>query len=279
MNMEQLHALLDKVDPTAGRISILTGAGISAESGIPTFRGPEGYWTIGSTVYQPQQMATYRMFCDNPEAVWQWYLYRLGVCQSAEPNPGHYALVKLENMLQDRFTLITQNVDNLHLTAGQSVERTFQIHGNLFYVRCSAECTPRIQPLPQGVTAKTKDVPLPAEEQRLLTCPGCGSWLRPHVLWFDEIYNEHHYRLESTLDAARQTGLLIVIGTSGATNLPNQVVVEAVRRNACLIDVNIDTNPFGQLAETYHLGMAVREASSGVLPTIVDAIARHMAGP
>lgn len=276
MYTEQLHALLDRVDLTAGRISILTGAGISAESGIPTFRGPEGYWTIGSTVYQPQQMATYRMFCDNPEAVWQWYLYRLGVCQSARPNPGHNALVKLENMLQERFTLITQNVDNLHLAAGQSIERTFQIHGNLFFVRCSADCSPQILPLPQGVSAKTKDTPLRTEEHRLLTCPACGSWLRPHVLWFDEIYNEHYYRLESTLEAARQTALLIVVGTSGATNLPNQVVVEAVRRNACLIDVNIDTNPFGQLAETYHRGMAVREASSGALPTIVKAIARHM---
>ena len=279
MNADQLQALLDRVDLTTDRISILTGAGISAESGIPTFRGPEGYWTIGSAVYQPQQMATYQMFCKNPEAVWQWYLYRLGVCQSAKPNPGHYALVKLERMLQERFSLITQNVDNLHLTAGQSVERTFQIHGNLFYVRCSADCTPRIQPLPQGVTAKTKDTPLSAEDRRRLTCPGCGSWLRPHVLWFDETYNEHYYRLESTLEAARQTGLLIVIGTSGATNLPNQVVFEAVRREACLIDVNIDTNPFGQLAESYHRGMVIREASSGALQTIVDAIGRRMDAP
>ena len=81
----------------------MTGAGISAESGIPTFRGPEGYWTFGSREYHPQEMATFNMFSRHPEEVWRWYLYRLGVCSNAEPNDGHYALVDMEELLEDRF--------------------------------------------------------------------------------------------------------------------------------------------------------------------------------
>lgn len=271
-NLEQFQKLIDQVDLESGRITILTGAGISAESGIPTFRGPEGYWTIGSDVYQPQQMATYRMFRQNPDAVWQWYLYRLGVCQSAKPNPGHYALVDLERILQERFTLITQNVDNLHLAAGQTLERTFQIHGNIFFVRCSADCHPAVYPLPRGVAAKKKGEPLSAIERDLLQCPRCYQRLRPHVLWFDETYNEHHYHLESTIAAARRTALLLVIGTSGATNLPNQVVAEVIRNNGYLVDINIETNPFGQLAQQYPKGLAVRHPSAAALERLVADI-------
>ena len=97
-----------------------TGAGISAESGIPTFRGPEGYWTVGSKEYHPQEMATNRLFRQQPWDVWQWYLYRTSVCARAKPNRGHAILVELEQRLQDRFLLITQNVDNLHILAGKA---------------------------------------------------------------------------------------------------------------------------------------------------------------
>ncbi len=271
-DLEQLHKLLDQVDLASGRITVLTGAGISAESGIPTFRGPEGYWTIGSDVYQPQQMATRQMFRQNPDAVWQWYLYRLSVCQAAKPNPGHYALVDLERILQERFTLITQNVDNLHLAAGQSPERTFQIHGNIFFVRCSADCDEAVYALPRGVAPKDKNEPLSAHERDLLRCPRCRQRLRPHVLWFDETYNEHHYRLHSSISVARQTALLLVIGTSGATNLPSQVVAEAIRNGAYLIDINIDTNPFGQLAQQYPKGLAIRHPSAAALERVVAGI-------
>ena len=107
------------------KITILTGAGISAESGIPTFRGTEGYWRIGSTNYKPQTIGTYEMFRKQPEEVWKWFLFRKTVCQKAQPNSGHEAVVELEKVFQDRFTLITQNVDGLHLRAGNSLDRTF----------------------------------------------------------------------------------------------------------------------------------------------------------
>ncbi|MFC2172386.1 NAD-dependent deacetylase, partial [Acidobacteriota bacterium] len=129
-----------------GLLTVLTGAGISAESGIPTFRGPEGYWTVGSREYHPQEMATYSMFTQDAEAVWNWYLFRMGVCGRARPNPGHDAVVELERAFKDRFILITQNVDGLHLRAGNSPTLTYQIHGNIFSMRCSRECSREIYP-------------------------------------------------------------------------------------------------------------------------------------
>ncbi|NIN34224.1 MAG: RNA polymerase subunit sigma, partial [Gammaproteobacteria bacterium] len=174
-----------------GPLTVLTGAGISAESGIPTFRGPEGYWSVDSKNYHPQEMATYAMFRSQPDEVWKWYLYRLSVCRDAKPNPGHLALVELEKILGDQFTLITQNVDNLHLKAGNSLERTLQIHGNVFFMRCTRECQGRIYPLPMTLFPRDKDQDLSEDDRALLSCPDCGEMTRPHVLWFDETYDEH----------------------------------------------------------------------------------------
>ncbi|NOS74904.1 MAG: RNA polymerase subunit sigma, partial [Methyloglobulus sp.] len=118
---------------TGELITVLTGAGVSAESGIPTFRGEEGYWTVGSRNYQPSEIATQAMFQRNPKEVWKWFLYRRGICEDALPNPGHLAIVKMEKLLGSRFRLVTQNVDGLHLRAGSNIDRTYQVHGNLNY--------------------------------------------------------------------------------------------------------------------------------------------------
>src|SRR5512146_652775 len=101
----KLEGILGEVSQARGRVLVLTGAGVSAESGIPTFRGKEGYWVVGSRNYVPQEMATLEMFRRNPEEVWRWYLYRFGVVRHAQPNAGHRALAALEEALQDRFTL------------------------------------------------------------------------------------------------------------------------------------------------------------------------------
>ena len=122
-----------------GLVLALTGAGISAESGIPTFRGEEGYWTVGSREYRPEEMATFAMYSRNPDEVWQWYLYRRTVCRAADPNPAHDALVTLEQTMGDRFRLITQNVSNPNLyqiTTGLQRERS-PIDGTL--LRCLLE--------------------------------------------------------------------------------------------------------------------------------------------
>ncbi len=262
---KQLRSLLGE----AGLVTVLTGAGISAESGIPTFRGPEGYWTVGSQVYHPQEMATFRMFSHHPDDVWQWYLHRATVCGQAAPNDGHRALVDLEKYLEARFLLITQNVDSLHLRAGNSPGRTYEIHGNVFFMRCAAECRTDLLPLPPDLVGRDRHQPLKARETALLTCPACGGRTRPHVLWFDESYNEHHFRLQSTLQAAQATRLLIVVGTSGATNLPNQMVWTVQSSGGTIFDVNIEANPFSKLARHSRGGAFFQTSSSRFLPALV----------
>lgn len=277
--MEQaLAKKLEEIARGSGNITVLTGAGISAESGIPTFRGPEGYWTVGSKEYHPQEMATHRMFLQAPYEVWKWYLYRLAVCHRASPNAGHKAIKEMEQLFGDRFTLITQNVDSLHLRAGNSAERTYQIHGNVFFMRCAAECREQILPIPEALLGWPKDREITDAERDLLICPACGGLTRPHVLWFDEIYNEPFYRLTSSLEAARRTDLLFVVGTSGMTNLPNKVAWEVSRRlSATIVDINPEANPFAALALKYG-GFAIKAPSGEVLPEIVACFRSALGG-
>jgi NAD-dependent deacetylase len=269
---EEVRNILQEIARGTGNITVLTGAGISAESGIPTFRGPEGYWTVGSKVYQPQEMATFWMFTQQPDEVWKWYLYRMGICGAAQPNPGHMALVAMEQRFGDRFTLITQNVDGLHLRAGNTLARTYQIHGNVFYMRCSLECSEAFYPIPEMVRPKSKTEGLTESDREHLRCPLCGARSRPHILLFDESYNEHHYHFHSSLKTAQNTAVLIVVGTAGATNLPNQVAREVYQRDGVIIDVNIETNPFAQLAEKSLKGFFVKEPSASALPAMFDAM-------
>lgn len=255
-------------DPEA-RITVLTGAGISAESGIPTFRGPEGYWTIGSKNYQPQEMATYTMFCRQPDEVWKWYLYRLSICQNAKPNAGHLSLVEMEQRLGNRFTLITQNVDNLHLRAGNTPERTYQIHGNVFFMRCIDNCRGKLYPLPPELLPRSKDQPLSADDKKLLSCPDCGKGARPHVLWFDEYYDEHFFKCESAMTAALQTDLLIIAGTSGATTLPNHIAAAVYSNGGTIVDINIEEDPFAELASSSPGGEVMKTSCSEGLAKII----------
>lgn len=251
------------------KIVVLTGAGISAESGIPTFRGKEGYWTVGSREYHPQEMATLAIFRVNPEAVWTWYLYRHSVCNNAQPNAGHLAIAEMEKLFGARFRLITQNVDGLHLRAGNSLERTFQIHGNINYVRCAGNCGHQVFPIPLKVSPEVvKKTTLTAEEKKLLQCPKCQNWLRPHILWFDEYYDEEYYHYQSSIRAAMDADVLLVVGTSGATNLPMQVGARAARSGALIIDVNIEANPFSRLAEEQG-GFFLQGPGASVLPALV----------
>jgi NAD-dependent deacetylase len=265
----RLEGLLDDVRARSGNVVVLTGAGISAESGIPTFRGAEGYWVVGSRNYMPQEMATSEMFQRAPEEVWRWYLYRFGACKDARPNAGHVALVALERALGDRFTLVTQNIDGLHRRAGS--ERVLCIHGDAAWVRCAAECGLGVVDLPAGLVPRGDGALGPAERQ-VLTCPRCRGWLRPHVLWFDEYYDEEHYRMESALRAAGGADLLLVVGTSGATNLPMQIGQLVHRRGAALVDVNPEENPFAELASSARNGFFARGSACERLPEIVRAL-------
>lgn len=252
---------------------VLTGAGISAESGIPTFRGPGGLWTDGSRSHRAQDVATNAAFRAMPEAVWAFYLERIARHRTAEPNAGHLALVRLEQVLADRFLLVTQNVDGLHARAGNTPGRTYRIHGDLREVRCSADCGIGVLPFP----AELGQVPIesgvfPPTAREALHCSGCGGWLRPHVLWFDECYDEVHFRFESTIRAALVAGLLLVVGTSGTTNLPGQVVHIAHERGIPMILSDLDDGSFSRLAADSDSGVFLRGPASQRVPEIVEAI-------
>ena len=273
MTTQSANHLLTKVVQSKGHITVLTGAGVSAESGIPTFRGAEGFWTIGSKEYHPQEMATLKMFSKNPEAVWVWYLYRMGLCKKAQPNKGHRALASMESLLKHRFTLITQNVDNLHIRAGNSLSRTLQVHGNIFQTRCASACTNEIRWLPEGLSPKKKRSVLTKTEMRQLKCPICGSWLRPHVLWFDETYNEHHYHFNSALETAKRTRMLITVGTAGATTLPNLIVKRVLSNGGLMFDINVADNPFAALAMHADRGIFIQRNSSEALVELMQTTA------
>ena len=176
-----------------------------------------------------------------------WYLWRRAVCRAAKPNRAHEAVAALEARLGDRFVLVTQNVDGLHLRAGNTPERTWQIHGNIDAMRCFDECTAALFPVPLD-DAWEKDRKVGDEERRVLVCAHCGGRTRPHVLWFDESYDEARFRFESSLRAAASCETLVVVGTSGATNLPTQMCALAARSGAKLLVVGPEETPFSDLA-------------------------------
>ncbi|MBN1947916.1 MAG: hypothetical protein JW797_19775 [Bradymonadales bacterium] len=268
---EGLYRLLDGLG-SVGLVVVLTGAGISAESGIPTFRGKEGYWTIGSQHYHPQEMATRAMFALQPAEVWRWYLYRRGICWTARPNAAHEALARLEERFSDRFLLVTQNVDGLHLRAGNTASRIYQIHGDIDHMRCSRPCCDAVFPIPAELDPDRQDHRLTADQHELLRCPCCKEWARPHILWFDESYDEVHYRYQSALTAATRASLLLVVGTSGNTNLPLQMGYLVARRQATMIEVNLEPTPFTRLLSHNGHGTFARGPATEQVPVIVERL-------
>ncbi len=244
----QIHAAVTAASKGTDRIVVLTGAGVSAQSGIPTFRGKEGYWTVKSRVYHPQELATWQAFSTDPTLVWPWYLYRRSICRKAQPNAGHKALVQMEELLKDRFVLVTQNVDGLHLRAGNSTARTWEIHGNIDHMRCAQECHRQRLPVPDLGTVSRGEGFQP-EWQEALRCEDCNGWMRPHVLWFDECYDEERYRFESAQRVVHEADLLIVAGTAGATTLPSIMSQIARARGIPVVDINPEPNPFTPIAQ------------------------------
>ena len=220
---------------------ILTGAGISAESGIPTFRGKDGYWTVGSKHYHPTEMATNLAFQQMPEEVWAWYLHRMEICEKAFPNKGHKLIVDLEEKYADKFQLITQNVDNLHIRAGNKSEYCYEIHGNITKMRCSEDCNLKLLNTPKDRSIETI---------LKLKCADCSAILRPHVLWFDEYYNDELFFFRQSLKIASNCKTLITIGTSAATNLPNQFVRSAYHAKVAIYDINPEENTFSDYAKS-----------------------------
>ncbi len=254
------------------RVLFLTGAGISAESGVPTFRGEAGYWRVGSRNYHPQELATHAAFVELPNEVWSWYLYRRAVCRAAEPNPGHLAIASLQASRPDNIALVTQNVDGLHRRAGSPERCTYEIHGNIDLARCTRGCA-RHFPIPFGpFDVWEKERKLTSKEYALLRCPSCAAPGRPHVLWFDETYDEENFYFETAMRTALHCDLLVVVGTTGSTNLPLQIGALVAQRGAAMLVVNPEPNPFSELAERNENGAFLQGTAGQWIPEICDQL-------
>lgn len=228
---------------SAQTVTVLTGAGISAESGIPTFRDSQtGLWAK----YDPHQLATPQAFADNPRLVLDWYRWRRDLVNQAAPNPGHLALVEMEKQVP-KFTLITQNVDGLHLAAGS--QNVIELHGNLQRLRCPDE----------GITYS----PWPPED--LPRCNSCGELLRPDVVWFGEPLPQA--ALNHAVEASQQCDIFLTIGTSGIVEPAASLPYHALRANIPVVEVNPIPTPLTVYA-TYHFPYP----SGEFLPQLVKAV-------
>ncbi len=225
----------------AARVAVLTGSGISAESGVPTFRDAQtGLWAR----YDPQELATPEAFARDPRLVWEWYEWRRGLVRGAEPNPGHGALAELERRIAG-FTLVTQNVDGLHGRAGS--RRVIELHGNIMRTRCSAE----------GVVVREYE-----GEETPPRCPWCGAFLRPDVVWFGEMLPAG--ALEGASEAARGCDIFFSIGTSSLVYPAAALPHEALENGATLVEVNPSETPL-----TVNADFTLRGRAGEVLPELL----------
>lgn len=231
---------------TGSRFAVLTGAGVSAESGVATFRDPNGLWAQ----FRPEELASMEGFLANPQRVWQWYQYRRHVLESVQPNPAHYALARLEQIVPE-LTLITQNVDRLHQRAGS--RRVLELHGNLEDNHCSRCNAPYHQPI-------NPDAPSPPQ------CPVCGGFIRPSVVWFGEMLPADV--LAQAEDAARRADVFLVVGTSAEVYPAAALPITAWSYGATVIEVNPSSTPLSRIAHA-----VVREKAGVALPALVDLIA------
>ncbi|WP_299678482.1 Sir2 family NAD-dependent protein deacetylase [uncultured Dokdonia sp.] len=259
---DQLRFCLEK----GKKISFLVGAGISAESGIPTFRGEGGYWVVGSKNYKAQEIGTKKFFDVASHEVLKFYLYRKSVTEYAQPNESHFMLREIESLIEDNFALISQNVDSLHKKAGSSEDKTYLIHGDHDFLRCGDDCSTELYPFPKDIQLKSRGKDqLTEDEIKILKCPKCGEDLRPHVLWFDEYYNEKFFKKDTVLRISKQTGILFILGTSGETTLPQIIAKNVLSKNGTVIEVNIDDSYFSDLLKNKKNGMSIRSKSSPFL--------------
>lgn len=227
------------------RIVVLTGAGVSAESGVPVFRGAAGLWRQ----FRPEDLATPEAFARQPAVVWEWYLWRRELIAAAQPNPGHRAIAALQ-AARSGVTLLTQNVDGLHERAGSP--RPLELHGNLWRVRCHHAC---------GVSAEDAPDAAPRHELRCV----CGAWLRPDVVWFGETLDP--IVMDAATGAIEAADVVLVVGTSSIVYPVAELPRLARRRNAHVVEINVANTPLSPAAHE-----VLRGAAGEVLPALVDAL-------
>ena len=227
------------------RVCVLTGSGVSAESGVPTFREAQtGLWEQ----YDPHELATPEAFERDPALVWRWYRWRRDIVAGVEPNPGHHALVRLAGLVP-ALTIVTQNVDGLHQRAGSS--NVIEFHGNLFEDRCFVE----------GCLVDDADMSV-----EVPVCPGCGGMLRPGVVWFGESIPES--AMHEAASAVSGCDLFFSIGTS-ALVWPAAGLADAARQQgASVVEINLDATLLSS-----HTSFCLQGKSGEVLPELVDCLA------
>jgi NAD-dependent deacetylase len=218
----------------AARVTVLTGAGISAESGVPVFRGPGGLWRQ----FRPEDLATPEAFARRPSLVWEWYLWRRERIAAAHPNAGHNTIARLQRACSG-VTLLTQNVDGLHERAGTVAP--VELHGNLWRVRCADGC---------GTMARDRESDPPRTELR---CQ-CGAWLRPEVIWFGEPLDPEV--LAAASDAVGRADVLLVVGTSAVVYPVAALPQIARQRGARIVEVNVEETPLSGFADAVLRGPA-----------------------
>jgi len=225
-------------------LAALTGAGVSQESGLRTFRDAQsGLWAQ----YKPEELASPQAFARDPKLIWDWYAWRREAVKGVRPNAGHYALVEIEKLIP-QFTLITQNVDGLHRMAGN--QNVFELHGNIQRVRCS-EC----YAFAETWGDDTEFVP---------QCSVCGGLLRPDVVWFGEALPRD--QLEASVEAARTCDIFFSIGTSGVVQPAASLAHAARNRGATVVEINAEATPLTPKADYFLQGK-----SGEILPELVKA--------
>jgi len=233
---------------SAQHIVASTGAGISAESGVPTFRDAQtGLWSK----FRPEELATPEAFLQNPKTVWDWYAWRRELVARAEPNAGHRALVALEASVPE-FTLITQNVDGLHRRAGS--QSVLELHGNIMQTQCFSEGTLVTEWNDHGETPPR--------------CPACNGLLRPNVVWFGEALPAA--ALEQAFTASRHCDVFLSIGTSTAVAPASSLPFEAHAAGALIVEINPDPTPLTRQAQ--HV---LRGPAGKILPLLAAALANR----
>lgn len=224
---------------------MLTGAGVSQESGLRTFRDPlDGLWAE----YKPEDLATPHAFEQNPQLVWEFYSMRKLKANEVKPNPGHFALAEMERKVPD-FSLITQNVDGLHQRSGSL--KVIELHGNITRARCVKNC---------GVFAQWDE-----GQNNLPVCPICGANLRPDVVWFGEMLPRAE--LDSAMKTAQSCDAFFSIGTSGLVQPAASLPIMAKQNGAILVEINMEKTPLTQMADYYFCGK-----SGEILPDLVKQL-------
>jgi NAD-dependent deacetylase len=236
----------------ARAIVVFTGAGVSAESGVPTFRGTDGIWSK----LKPEELASMNAFMKNPSMVWQWYAHRKKIMSGISPNPGHHALVRMEN-LAPSFAVITQNIDGLHRRAGSRT--VYELHGNIernYCMKCGT-------PYGNDFVVPPSGIPL---------CPACGGLVRPDVVWFGEMLPEDEW--DASVRASEGADLFMSVGTSAIVYPAASLPLVAKRSGAYLLEINPEPTPLTAQADEFLQG-----PSGVLLPLLAEALERTRGSP